>query len=193
MIAAIKSANDDLLEPRLINDPFPYYRELREHRPVQWNERWRGWIVAGYDDVYFGLHDARMMADTVTPYFETRLSAEDRERFQQTYEVLNSWSVFVDPPKHTKLRRIFSRSFTPKSVETMRRVVERFVDEFLSGWHGRDDVDLLSEFGLLMPANVIATIIGAPAADLQQFHHWSCSRPTCRNSTTSGSGAPAAT
>jgi cytochrome P450 len=173
MIAAMKSANDDLLEPGLINDPFPYYRELREQRPVQWNERWRGWIVAGYDDVYFGLHDARMMADTVTPYFQTRLSAEDRERFQQTYEVLNSWSVFVDPPKHTKLRRIFSRSFTPKSVETMRRVVERFVDEFLAAWYGRDDVDLISEFGLLMPANVIATIIGAPASDLHQFHHWS--------------------
>ena len=141
MMTALKSANDDLLEPSLINDPFPYYRELREHRPVQWNERWRGWIVAGYDDVYAGLHDARMMADTVTPYFETRLSPQDRKRFQQTYEVLNSWSVFVDPPKHTRLRRIFSRSFTPKSVETMRRVVERFVDEFLAAWHGRDDVD----------------------------------------------------
>src|SRR5580698_3357323 len=76
MIAAIKSANDDLLEPGLINDPFPYYRELREHRPVQWNERWRGWIVAGYDDVYFGLHDPRMMADTVTPYFQPLLYAE---------------------------------------------------------------------------------------------------------------------
>jgi len=37
---------------------------------VHWNERWRGWIVARYDDVYAGLHDARMMADTVTPYFE---------------------------------------------------------------------------------------------------------------------------
>ena len=46
MIAATKSANDDLLEPGLIHDPFPYYRELREHRPVQWNERWRGWIVS---------------------------------------------------------------------------------------------------------------------------------------------------
>jgi cytochrome P450 len=173
MAMAMQTANDDLLEPGLINDPFPYYRDLRENRPVHWNDRWRGWIVARYEDVYAGLHDPRMLADTVTPYFQTRLSAAERERFSLTYEVLNSWSVFVDPPKHTKLRRIFSRSFTPKSVETMRRVVEHFVDEFLSGWHGRDNIDLINDFGLLMPANVIATIIGAPQADLHRFHHWS--------------------
>jgi cytochrome P450 len=170
---AVQFANDDLLDPDLIDDPFPFYRELRKSRPVHWNERWRGWIVARYDDVYAGLHDPRMLADTVTPYFQTRLSAEERDRFSLTYEVLNSWSVFVDPPKHTRLRKIFSRSFTPKSVETMRRVVEHFVDEFLTTWQGRDDIDLIDEFGLLMPANVIATIIGAPASDLHRFHRWS--------------------
>jgi cytochrome P450 len=167
------TANDDLLDPTLINDPFPYYTDLRQTRPVHWNERWRGWIVARYDDVYKGLHDDRMMADTVTPYFRDRMSAADRETYALTYDVLNSWSVFVDPPKHTALRRIFSRSFTPKSVETMRAIVERFVDEFLSGWEGRGDVDLLSDFGYLMPANVIATIIGAPREDLDRFHAWS--------------------
>ncbi len=169
----MQTANDDLLEPGLIADPFPYYRDLREQRPVHWNERWRGWIVARYDDVYAGLHDPRLLADTVTPYFRDRLSDAERETFALTYEVLNSWSVFVDPPKHTNLRRIFSRSFTPKSVETMRRIVEQYVDEFLCAWQGRDDVDLINDFGYLMPANVIATIIGAPRADLDRFHHWS--------------------
>jgi cytochrome P450 len=128
---------------------------------VHWNERWGGWIVAKYDDVHAGLHDPRMMGEAETPCFDTRLSAGERGRFRQNSEVLNSWPVFVDPPKHTKLRRMFSRSFTPRSVETMRCVVERFVDEFLASWHGRDDIDLISDFGLLMPASVIASIIGA--------------------------------
>ncbi len=164
---------DDLLEPGLIENPFPYYRELREQRPVHWNARWRGWIVAKYDDVYKGLHDPRMLADTVTPYFQTRLTPEVRERFALTYEVLNSWVVFVDPPKHTHLRRIFARSFTPSTVETMRGIVERFVDEFLTRWQGRDAVDLIADFGFLLPANVIATIIGAPREDLPRFRRWS--------------------
>lgn len=167
------SVNDDLLDPQLLEDPFPYYRELREDRPVHWNERWRGWIVASYSDVYAGLHDQRLLADTITPYFETRLSPEDRIRFALTYEVLNSWPVFVDPPKHTHLRKIFSRSFTPKTVQTMRGIVQTFVCEFLDAWQDRREVDLISDFGLLLPANVIATIIGAPRQDLDRFHAWS--------------------
>jgi cytochrome P450 len=81
--------------------------------------------------------------------------------------------VFVDPPKHTQLRKIFARSFTPKSVETMRGIVERFVDEFLDTWRGRRDVALIADFGFLLPANVIATIIGAPREDLVLFQKWS--------------------
>lgn len=167
------TANDDLLDRELLDDPFPYYRELRESRPMHWNERWRGWIVARYEDVYAGLHDARMLADTITPYFQTRLTIEQRETFALTYEVLNSWSVFVDPPKHTQLRRIFGRSFTPKAVQTMRGIVQRFVEEFLNAWDGRSEVDLINDFGYLMPANVVATIIGAPREDLDRFHAWS--------------------
>jgi cytochrome P450 len=167
------SVDDDLLDAALLEDPFPYYRELRDTRPVHWNERWRGWIVARYADVYAGLHDQRLLADTITPYFETRLSAEDRQRFSLTYEVLNSWPVFVDPPKHTQLRRIFSRSFTPKTVQTMRGIVQRFVDEFLDGWQDKREVDLITDFASLVPANVIATIIGAPREDLDRFHAWS--------------------
>lgn len=167
------SANDDLLEPGLIADPFPYFARLRAEHPVHWNERWRGWIVALYDDVYRGLHETRLLADTVTPYFETRLAPEERARFALTYEVLNSWAVFVDPPKHTRLRKIFSRAFTPKAVEAMRGIVERFVDETLQRWHGRTQVDLIDDFGYLLPASVIATIIGAPHEDLDRFHDWS--------------------
>ena len=55
----------------------------------------------------------------------------------------------------------------------MRGVVERFVDEFLSAWQGRGSVDLLGDFGFLLPANVIATIIGAPREDLGRFRKWS--------------------
>jgi cytochrome P450 len=167
------SVDDDLLDPQLLADPYPYYRELREERPVHYNERWRGWIVARYADVYAGLHDDRMLADTITPYFQTRMSAQDQERFALTYEVLNSWPVFVDPPKHTRLRKIFSRSFTPKTVQTMRGIVQSFVTEFLDAWQGKGQVDLIDEFGFLLPANVIATIIGAPREDMERFHQWS--------------------
>lgn len=164
--------NDDLLDPQFVQNPAPYYRLLRDHYPVYWNERWRGWVLSKYDDVYNALHSQTMLADRITPYFTERLSAEERERYALTYSVLHSFLVFLDPPRHTHLRRIFSRAFTPKSVQTMRGVVVQLVDEFLSAWEGRRSIELVGEFAYPLPANIIATIIGVPREDLHRFHAW---------------------
>ena len=164
--------NDDLLEPGIVQDPSPYYQLLREHHPVHWNERWRGWVLSRYEDVYNALHDPTMLADRITPFFETRLSAEEREHYKFTYDVLHSFLVFTDPPEHTRLRRIFGRAFTPKAIKAMRDVVEAFVGEFLDGWQGKATVDLNRDFAFPFPAHVIATIIGAPRQDLHRFHEW---------------------
>jgi cytochrome P450 len=145
---------------------------MRDHHPVYWNERWRGWVLSRYEDVYGALHSSTMLADRITPYFFERIPEAERQRFAFTYEVLHSFVVFVDPPRHTHLRRIFSRAFTPKSVVTMKGVVERLVKEFLDGWEGRSSIDLVSEFAYPFPANVIATIIGVPREDLHRFHGW---------------------
>ena len=166
------AVNDDLLDPEIIQNPAPYYQLLREKHPCHWNERWRGWIVSRYEDVYGALHSPSMIADRITPYFQNRLTEEERQRFALTYEVLHSFVVFLDPPRHTHLRRIFARAFTPKAVATMRDVVEGYVHRFFDQWDGRDVVDLNKEFAYPFPANVIASIIGAPKEDVHLFHKW---------------------
>ena len=54
--AMASEVNDDLLDPEIIQNPSPYYRLLREKHPCYWNERWRGWVLTRYDDVYGALH-----------------------------------------------------------------------------------------------------------------------------------------
>jgi cytochrome P450 len=164
--------NDDLLDPEIVQNPAPYYRLLREHHPCHWNERWRGWVLTRYEDVYNALHSSQMLADRITPYFQTRLSEEERKHFALTYEVLHSFVVFRDPPDHTHLRRIFARSFMPKSIAAMRDVVAAYVKDFFDEWEGRDTVDLNRDFAYPFPANVIASIIGAPREDVHRFHAW---------------------
>jgi cytochrome P450 len=122
------TVNDDLLDPEIIQNPSPYYKMLREQHPCYWNERWRGWVLTRYEDVYGALHSPKMLADRITPFFKTRLNDEERERFALTYQVLHSFVVFLDPPEHTHLRRIFSRAFMPRAVATMRGVVESYED-----------------------------------------------------------------
>ena len=87
--------------------------------------------------MYGALHNQKFLADRITPGLQDQLDDDERERFALTYEVLHSFVVFLDPPEHTHLRRIFSRAFTPKAVQTMRGVVEDYVKDSFDGWEGR--------------------------------------------------------
>ena len=161
----------DYLDPTFISDPYPYFKKIREEMPVHWNERWRGWIVTRYDDVYGALHNDNLLADTITPYFQA-LKPEDQEKYALTYDVLNSWTVFLDPPKHTRLRRMMQRAFTPRAIAKMREVVESIVLEQLNTWKSKKQIDVIDDFAYPLPANVIARMIGAPAKDVHLFHVW---------------------
>ena len=164
--------NDDLLDDEVIQNPSPYYAMLREHHPCYWNERWRGWVLSRYEDVYNALHSTKYLADRITPWYMNRLTDEERERYKVTYQALHSFVVFTDPPDHTRLRKIFARAFTPKAVQTMRTITEDSVKWHLDQWADGMTVDLNAQFAYPLPANVIATIIGAPPDDLDRFQHW---------------------
>ena len=164
--------NDDLLDEDVVQNPSPYYATLREHHPCYWNERWRGWVLSRYDDVYGAMHSPRFLADRITPWYEQRLSEMERERYRPTYDALRSFVVFTDPPDHTRLRRIFSRAFTPKAVQTMRAITNEMVHWHLDQWDAGGTVDLNAEFAYPLPANVISTIIGARREDLDRLQHW---------------------
>jgi cytochrome P450 len=164
--------NDDLLDDEIVQNPSPYYETLREQFPCYWNERWRGWVLSRYDDVYTTLHSPKFLADRITPWYQNRLSDAERERYKVTYEALHSFVVFTDPPDHTRLRRIFSRAFTPKAVQTMRAITEEMVCWHLDQWEAGKTIDLNAEFAYPLPANVISTIIGARREDLDKLQHW---------------------
>ncbi|MBS0446900.1 MAG: cytochrome P450 [Proteobacteria bacterium] len=164
--------NDDLLDDEIVQNPSPYYAMLREEFPCHWNERWRGWVLTRYDDVYNAMHSPKFLADRITPWYRTRLNDAERERYKETYRALHSFVVFTDPPDHTRLRRIFARAFTPKSVQTMRAITEALVKRHLDEWEGKRSIDLNADFAYPLPANVISTIIGARREDLDRLQHW---------------------
>ena len=166
------AVNDDLLDDEIVQNPSPYYASLREEHPCYWNERWRGWVLSRYDDVYGAMHSPRFLADRITPWYQTKLTEDERERYKETYQALHSFVVFTDPPDHTRLRRIFSRAFTPKAVQTMRTITDEMVKWHLDQWDVGQSVDLNAEFAYPLPANIISTIIGARREDLDKLQHW---------------------
>jgi cytochrome P450 len=86
---------------------------------------------------------------------------------------LGQMMVFMDPPDHTRLRRIVARVFSPRVIERLRGYVEQVVDELLDPLAGCDDADLVTQFADLIPVTVICELLGVPHEDHEQCRAWS--------------------
>ena len=90
-----------------------------------------------------------------------------------TYDILMDWLVFRDPPDHTRLRKLVSRAFTPRAVESWRSRANQVVDQTLRELADKSSVDLITDFAYPIPAVVIAEIMGVPPNDRDTFKEWS--------------------
>ena len=166
----------DPRDPATIANPYPAFRLMRERDPVHWCAPLHGHVLTRYAEVKPLLGDPRLSADRITP-FAKALKPEERRGAAALIDMLTRWAVFVDPPDHTRLRRLLNAGFTPRAVERLapgvRLVVDRLLDKVLGQGTGRGRMDLIGDFAYPLPATVIAILIGAPAADIDLFKKWS--------------------
>jgi cytochrome P450 len=165
--------SNDLMAPRVISDPYSYYRELREQDAVHWNDRWPGWILTRYDDVVKVLRDSKRFSSDRMAYLSQELSPQEIENLGPIFDVLAQWMVFRDAPDHTRLRHLLNSHFTPKSVERFRPEVRSIVDKIVGDIAKKGHVDLVRDFAYLVPMTVILGLLGAPDLDRDQIKHWS--------------------
>jgi cytochrome P450 len=146
----------------------PEFRALVQDQPVALAELPDGsiaWLVSGYEQ-------ARQMA--VDPRF-SRALALTSDRALQGFEVFASGSINgIDPPEHTRLRKLVASAFTARRVEALRPRVVGIVDELIDALLDRPQpTDLVTAFSLPLPVQVICEMLGIPAEDMEQFHVWS--------------------
>jgi cytochrome P450 len=79
----------------------------------------------------------------------------------------------VDPPRHTRLRRLVNRAFTPRMVESLKPRIQAIVDELLAEVRPQRRMDLIHALAYPLPVVVIAELLGIPSADRERFKHWS--------------------
>jgi cytochrome P450 len=80
--------------------------------------------------------------------------------------------LFTDPPDHTRLRRLVSRAFTPKTVDRLREPVEAMVADRLAQLRPRGQADLIADFALPFPVAVICELLGLPQSEREAFTAW---------------------
>jgi len=167
----------DLGNPATNADPFPEFARLRREDPIHWSPAMKAWIVTRYEDVKkVALNNREISADRLTPFFKANAEYR-RGDIDNLVRYLNTWMVFRDPPDHTRLRRLFTKAFTPTSVENLRPNIESIVEHLLDAMAAKQKrggtVDWIADFAYPLPATVIMDLLGVPRGDLEQVKLWS--------------------
>jgi len=155
-----------------IANPFAAMRELREREPLHWSGSLGGWVLTRYEDCRFVFMDKRFSADRMRPFFR-HLSPEKRARVKELEWSIGLWAVFMDPPDHTRLRRLMNGGFTSRAIARMEGRIAGIVDELLDAAARLGGMDFVADFSYPLPAAVIMEMLGVPRGELARFKPWS--------------------
>jgi cytochrome P450 len=139
-------------------DPYETYAWLREEAPVYHNEKLGFWALSRFEDVW----DAHLD-------FTTFSSA-----WGQTLEKVATplpMMISMDPPKHTRVRQLVSKVFTPRRVGELEPTVREITRRRLEGLEPGDQIDLFERLASSMPMDVISTMLGVPEPDRDRVRH----------------------
>jgi cytochrome P450 len=149
----------DLFSDEMRRNPFPVYDQLRAASPFLYVAPFDLWMILDYEGV------RRALTDHVI--FSSDLSHVPGQGNP------GEWFLFFDPPRHTKLRALISRAFTPRVVADLEPRIRELSRQFLDQAIGRGEVDLVEEFSGALPMRVIADLLGIPSEDRPRYRRWS--------------------
>jgi cytochrome P450 len=144
-------------------DPYPRYARLREISPIVRADD-GALVVTHYADCVTLVRDGRfahLPADMLA-----FVGYPDWREHPALHQLFTSM-LMLNPPDHTRLRRLVSSAFTARRVQGLRRAVERMVDDLLDGMDG--ELDFVEAFAFPLPVSVIGELLGVPAGDRAQF------------------------
>ncbi|MDK3258569.1 cytochrome P450 [Blastococcus capsensis] len=159
----------DLTDPAVVADPYPAFTRARSQAPVQWHEGLGLWLAFTHAEANAVLRDRRLGR-----IWSDRAPAE---RFGSFNLIHRNAILEMEPPDHTRLRRLISTAFARGHVERLRPWVEELarelVDELVERSAGTEPVDVLSGMAEELPVAVIAELLGVPEGDRPLLRPWS--------------------
>jgi cytochrome P450 len=144
-------------------DPYPTYRWLRDHAPLYRNDALNFWALSRYRDVLAASLD-----------WESYSSAEGTtlERIDPQLFETRPMIIFLDPPRHDRLRKLVSRAFTPRRVAELEPFIRATVTRLLGAVAREGGGDFVRDVSMPLPMEVIFTLLGVPESDRRQVREW---------------------
>jgi cytochrome P450 len=163
-----------MFDADFIANPYRMYSLLRAMAPLLWTDKFRSgaWVVSRHADVLAGLHDARLSSRR-SHNLTAALPADVQGEFVTFNRIFSRWMLFLDPPEHSRLRKLLNKEFTPNMIQRMRPRIQQLVDSLLDEVVGKSEIEFMTEFANPLPVRVIAEMLGIPGEDQSEFQIWS--------------------
>ena len=149
--------------------PHAWLAYLRRHDPVHWQDEDGGpgfWAVTRYEDCVTVNRDYERFSSAVRGTMPFEMPDEDVA--QQSLMMLN-----MDPPLHTRYRRLVNKGFTPRMVRDLEANIHRVTDAIIDQVIERGEADFVTDLSAELPLQVIAELLGVPRDDRHRMFEWS--------------------
>ncbi|MET8980758.1 cytochrome P450 [Streptomyces sp. NPDC004539] len=164
----------DPWDPAFLADPYPAYAELRRRGRVIHYEPTDQWLVPHHADVSALLRDRRLGRTYLHRYAHDDFGRTPPPAEHEPFHTLNDHGMLdLEPPDHTRIRRLVSKAFTPRTVERLKPYVTKLAGELVDQLVERGGGDLLADVAEPLPVAVIAEMLGIPEADRAPLRPWS--------------------
>lgn len=162
----VKTFDFSKVGPEFVRDPFAHYALLREHDPVHRNSD-GSYFLTRYDHVRLALRDPRFSSDKKQD-FAPKFGAGTPLYIHHTNSL-----VFSDDPYHARVRKLLAAAFTPRKMSQLQPIIERFIDRTLDKLAARGEFDVISDYALQLPTEIISNMLGIPEDKRHLLHGYS--------------------
>lgn len=143
-------------------NPHPVWKRMREEAPVYYNEKYDFYAFSRFEDVM----EASLDAGTYSSAYGTVIELMSEEPGD------SPMMIFLDAPKHTQLRKLVSRAFSPRRIGDLEQGIRKVASDYLDPLVGSGGFDYLQDFGAKLPVMVISALLGVPEEDREQIREW---------------------
>lgn len=165
-----------LFTDEFVQDPYPTYRRLLEEGPLHFvnvsGGAWGVWSVFSHAECSAVAKDPRLSVKRTAAMLFT-LPVERQDDYKELVRMLGLWMIFIDPPEHTRMRKLMNQGFSQAAAQALRPQVEKIVDRVLDSLASFSEADLVNELAYPMPVRVISELLGVPETMHEAFLRWS--------------------
>jgi cytochrome P450 len=144
-------------------DPYPTYARLRKEAPLYFNESHGFWALSRHSDVSAGFRNSKQLSNRFGVSLDPAAYGPEAHRTMSF--------LAMDPPRHTRMRALVSKGFTPRRVADLEDNIVGIAEERLSAALEHGTFDFVCDFAGLLPMDVISELLGVPSPDRRELRH----------------------